>query len=375
MYSLKIITKTKDTILKCFTYFVMAVLLSLVSIMPAQADPNIDRLSQLEAETVAATAVLNQLKSQKDSLANEIATFDAQIIVLQTQIAQANGQISDLNVKIINAELDLEKQKELMGEYLRTMYIEGQVSTIELIAKSQNFSDFIDQSEYTSTIQQNVQDTANKIDELRISLKQEKNKSEQLRAEAESKNTQISAQRAAKAQLLQTTQGDESKYQQIVSSNNAQIGILKCIISGGCNGDANGNLIAINVPLYYNQTSFGNTEYAPGYLLSDYGCLITSLAMAHGISPLSEMTRHTYNNNGEMLNVGGAWGNWSSLVGKINTSLDLGHPVIIGLNMAEGYTHFVIIKYRSGDKYYINDPYFPTEQSYNTSRVYEAIFP
>jgi len=362
-------------ITKNLTSFIILALFSLMVIVPVHADTNTEKLNQLEAETAAATATLNQLKSQKDSLANEIAIFDAQITVLQAQITQANGQISDLNVKIINAELDLKKQKELMGEYLKTMYIEGQVSTIELIAKSKNFSDFIDQSEYTSAIQQNVQETANKINELRKNLESQKLKSEQLKAEAESKNAQITAQRTAKSQLLQSTQGDENKYQQIVNNNNAQIGILKCIISGGCNGDANGNLIAINIPLYYNQTSFGSTEYSPGYRLSDYGCLITSLAMAHGISPLTEMTRYSYNSNGEMMGIGGSWGNWSSLVGRINSSLDSGRPVIVGLNMAGGYTHFVLIKNRSGDKYYINDPYFAAGQAYNTSRVYEAIFP
>lgn len=374
---LKNLFKKNRTFLPIKHFFVLVIILlfSLVIIFPVHADTNTDKLNQLETANAAATAKLNQLKAQKNSLTNEIAIFDAQVAVLRTQIAQADAKLSDLNISIIKAELNLKKQQDLMKEYLKTMYIDGQVSTAELIVKSRSFSEFVNQSEYMGTMQENVQDTANKINDLRTSLETEKKRAEVLKAEAENRKVQITAQLAAKNQLLQTTQGNESKYQQIISNNNAQIGVLRCIISGGCNGDAGGNLVAINTHLYYNQKSdpWGSQTYDGTNTFADSGCLITSLAMAHGVDPITESKRHSYN-NGEM-NIGGQWGDWGSLSSLINTNLASGKPIIVGLRMSGGYTHFVLIKSKSGDKYYINDPYFPAGQSYNTSRVYEAIVP
>ena len=114
-----------------------------------------NQVAQLDAQIAAANEKISQLSEQKKSLNGEVSILDSQIDSIQLkintfqqQIDLTNNQINLTTEQIKQAEIDLEKQKELIREYLRTMYIDGQTSTVELIIRSKNFSDFIDRSEY-----------------------------------------------------------------------------------------------------------------------------------------------------------------------------------------------------------------------------------
>lgn len=344
-----------------------------------------DQINSLNTQNNSLQQQINGLQGQKGSLKNTIALYNAQITQLQVQInssqAQielAKAQIEDANKRLAQAQIDLKTEQDYIKSIILTMYEEGQVSTIELLAKSQNFSDFVNKDTYLEAVRTKVQESADKIASLQKELEQKKKDIQEAQAKQEELKAQITAQQIGvynqKAQsnyLLGITLGSESNYQSAINKNSASIGLLQCIASGGCNGDSGGSLIATNTPLYYRQQNY-SYEYDSGYSIANYGCLITSLAMAHGVDPITEAKRHTYS-NGEMNSVGGRWGNWSSLSGYITSNLAAGRYVIVGLNMAGGYTHFVLIKSSGDGKYYINDPAFGNGQSYSTSRVYEAI--
>lgn len=198
---------------------------------PIYALSDEEELQSLNQQIEQAQSTLNSLRSEKASLANDLAAMDLQISTIQKQInaTQAeiniiNKQIAELNKKIKEAEEELARQREIMDEYLRTMYIEGQVSTLELIAESSSFSEFVDRSEYLGTMQEKVQETADKILALKSQLNEEKNKqevqkakTEQLRAQQVAQRSQIDAQRNQKAHLMSVTAGNEAKYKSYVS--------------------------------------------------------------------------------------------------------------------------------------------------------------
>lgn len=356
-----------------------------------EAQAEIDRLN---AENAAAQTQINQLQGTKRTLSQEIALFNAEISQLQIQINSAqyqinlaNEQINTLTGQIQKAEEDLKVRQAQLGEIMRVMYEDGQVSNIELIAKSTSFSEFLDRSEYVESIQLKIKDTADKITALRKELDQKKKEAEDQKAKAEELKSETLSQRSLatikkqqKDYLLAQTKGSEAAYQSSINSNNARMGILHCIATGGCQSVANGDLVAINTPLYYNQTSspWGSYNYTHGTCwdctISNYGCLITSLAMYHGVDPITEANRHNFTSNGLMY---GGWGqnvtgNWAA----INNALLSGKSVIVGLYLnSYGDTHFVLMKGTSGGKYYINDPYFGSGHAYSTSQIYQAVIP
>ncbi|MEI7690618.1 MAG: CHAP domain-containing protein [bacterium] len=217
--------------------------------------------SQINDQTNQAQDQKNQAQQDQVTLGNELDVFDGQISQIQLQIGLTQAEIDKKNTEIVNinnqiaqTELDLLKQRNLMNEYLKTIYIEGQTSTIEMIATSNSFSDFVNQSEYLSAMQQNVQDTANKILSLKMDLEENKKdlilnkaKTEQLKVEQVSKQQSIEALRSAKASTI-------SQKSAQVSTLNDQIRLLR-----GLKADDD------PVPVYSGGSSSGNSGNSNGY--------------------------------------------------------------------------------------------------------------
>jgi murein DD-endopeptidase MepM/ murein hydrolase activator NlpD len=254
---------------------------------------------------------IEDLSSQRATLESEVATFDSQITTLEGQIGQTESQINNLNNKIIQAEIDLKREKEILGEYLRTMYVEGQVSTIELIAKSKSFSEFMDKSEYMNTMQQNVQDSANRISDLKSSLENEKHQVEKLREQQKSAKVGLEQQRAQKDAYLT----------QVSSEEKAARDKLAKMLSRGtitCSGDspvikAKNPILKFPLNCGFISQGYGMTEFAKE---GNYRNITTGELQKHngidvgvgantGIHPAGNGTVYA---TGEGYQ--GKWGNW-----------------------------------------------------------------
>lgn len=388
----KITNYNTKHLIKSFTKVVCFVLLFLFLNTPALAltqQEAQNELNSINSEISSLNSSLSSLRTQKNTLANELAILDGQAAAIQLQInsAQAeinvlDAQIADTNDQITKAEADLVSQNEILKEYVKIMYMSGQTSQIELVLTSNSFSDFIDQSQYMDTMTQKVQDTTAKITNLKTELESNKrgldikmSQAQQLKVTQESARAALMAQVNEKNNLLAETNGNESAYQSSLKGKISRRGILECIAAGGCKGDANGALLVVNTPLHYYQwdPSWANYEYDAGSTLGNYGCLITSLAMVHGITPVQEAQRHSYSDGGLIGSTGQVvTGNWTA----INSALASGKSVIFGLTMDSGYwSHFVLAKGMGDGKYYINDPYFSAGRTYSSSRVFNAIIP
>ena len=196
---------------------------SSVSLAMTEQDYN-QQINQLNTQKDAANKSLGVKKIEDQTLSGEVAKFNAQIGSLQAQInnTQAqmdaiNAQITDTNNKIAAAETDIKTKKESLDEYLRVLYEESNTSTIELIASSDSFSDFIDKTEYNLTMQEKIKDTVSAIKDLKKELENKKGQLVEQNKQIESLKDQqvaqrqgLDGQRAAKNNLLASTRGQEA---------------------------------------------------------------------------------------------------------------------------------------------------------------------
>jgi surface antigen/predicted nucleic acid-binding Zn-ribbon protein len=237
-----------------------------------------NQINQINQQIANINKSLNDNQNQQYTLKGEIATINAHIQEIQLQVNATqyqvdilNNQITETNNQITRSETDLATQKNILSEYLKTMYIEGQTSTIELIARSKNFSDFVDRSEYLGTMQQNVQETANKIVTLRKELEQKKKslevnkaKAEQVKASQVAQQAAIISQQNYKNGLLANTGAAEaslSKQKNDLYARKAQLSAsFGETISGGSSGYPYGNPPATNII---------DTPDAYGYLIGE----------------------------------------------------------------------------------------------------------
>lgn len=357
-----------------------------------------EQQAQLDAITQQNAAFKTQLDSlyaQERTLANEIAIADAQAQALQRQINDTqikinitNEQLATTAAEIKAAEAELARQKANLNEYIKVMYMDGNTSQIELVLTSENFSDFVDKSEYLDTMQAHIQEAMTKINQTKAELEAKKKQLDVDKASLDVLRESQLAQSAAmdnqinyKNHLLSTNKTNQGSIQEQITINNANSYTIRCLASGTCGSSANGDLRPVNnVDPYYDQRMYGpNVSYDGGYhsFYAD-GCLVTSLAMAHNKTPKDEADDHTYYVDGNGYHTG--WMNTDSTSGTAiswstaNDILSHGGKVVMGLNIG----HFVLaVGYDANTKkYLINDPY-PTiaPNGYDKSQVVKLLRP
>jgi len=173
---------------------------------------------------------LESTQSEKGLLTQEVARFNNDISLIEQDIYKTTLKINELNNKIVKTNKEItEAEKRLLdlrgrlSELIRVMYEEGQLSTIEIIAKSSSFTEFVNRSEYLEQINLRVKDASDEVlalkNKLEIQKKElEKNKnevSEERNKQVQQRNS-VAVARNAKNQLLIQTQGQESLYKKLL---------------------------------------------------------------------------------------------------------------------------------------------------------------
>lgn len=238
------------------------------------ADQFDDQIRELQQQNSAHQQVSNQLAAEASSYQDAISKLQAQINGLH-QVIIASQQKSDaLQKEIEAAQAELDRQKQVLGQNIKTMYLEGQISTLEILASSKDLSDFVNKEQYRNAVANSIKTTLDKITQLKLLLQQQKNELEALIKEMQAQQTQLNATRSQQAELLAYTQGQKVAYDQQIKSNKAKIAELRRLqiienlrfiegsgaaCGGGYPGHANGpwGPWGCNYPLDHNIDNWG----------------------------------------------------------------------------------------------------------------------
>lgn len=215
--------------------------------MPINAPAEAKTVNQLNKEINTTTKKLNAKQAKVRSLESQVATLNAQIKRLyaqirktQAEIKQTNRQITALNAQIRQNEAELQVQKKILNEHLKTLYEEGGTSTVEIIASSGNFSDFIDRAEYLQVMQMKVRETVDKIksirkelDKKRKGLNQKKEKLNEAKKRQALQKKAVKNQRAYKKKLLKYAKSQAKAAKNKLNNLYAQKAALSAQYSEG----------------------------------------------------------------------------------------------------------------------------------------------
>lgn len=196
-----------------------------------------NEIAQKQQEANAAGAHAHELGEQADGIQGEINVLVDQIASIQAQIDVNTARQQELEQKISDAQAKLIEQKDLLSASIRSMYIEGDITPLEMIASSKNLSDFVDKQEYRDRIKQNITSTVDEIERLKKELDSQRQEvvaviSEQteLRSGLDSKNAEASSKLAAVNQTksgfdaqVAARQGDISKLQREIAAMQAAL--------------------------------------------------------------------------------------------------------------------------------------------------------
>ena len=218
-----------------------------VNVLPVRADKMSeleDKLEQLEQkekelknDLASASSDLSASKKRKELLDSQIDNTIQQIELLEEQLEAVNEEIDAKTAEIAQAEGDIvakeaaiQSTHDQLGQRLRTIAKTGNLSAIQRLLNTENYTEYLLKSKAAECIARRDQQTMNELEAVLEEIRQQK-------AQLEAEKTDIEAQKASlealkkesdkKKRELDTlcsaAQSEVRKLQSDVSSYNSQL--------------------------------------------------------------------------------------------------------------------------------------------------------
>ncbi len=202
---------------------VLMVIAAPLSIQPkAYADKYDDQINALQREIDQYQAQAGALKDQINSLQNEIQGIDNQKRVIQAQIDISQTRFDQLQQQIKDTTQKIEDNREALGETIASLYIDGNISPLEMLASSKNIGDYVDKQEFRSSVRDQLTEKIATITQLKKDLEKQKTDVQRTLADQTNAKQALVAKETERNTILAQTQGQESAYQQISADRESQ---------------------------------------------------------------------------------------------------------------------------------------------------------
>lgn len=168
----------------------------------------------------------NRLSVVAGTLKEALDQLNSQIASIQAQIDASQKKHDDLVAQIARNEKLIEQNREALGEILSDMYVDDQISPLEMLASSKSIGDYIDKQEQRNSLRQGLNEKIKEIKTLQKKLETDKKSVEDVLMDQQSQRQQLAGKQAEQQKLLSDTKNDESNYQKLVSQRQSEISDL-----------------------------------------------------------------------------------------------------------------------------------------------------
>lgn len=170
---------------------------------------------------------VNDLQLQASSYQDAINKLQQQIGAIEGALAASTAQQASLQQQITADKQLITEKRASLADDVKTMYIDGQMSTIEELATSKNLSDYVDKEEYRTTVQNQLNDKIKEIADLQAKLETQKQQVDQLVATQQQQQAKLDSDKQQQSSLLSYNQGQQDSYNQQIKSNSSKITALE----------------------------------------------------------------------------------------------------------------------------------------------------
>jgi surface antigen len=180
---------------------------------PVYADEYDQKIGQLQAQN-------NNLQTENNTLVREAIGFQATINNLAAQINTLEAQIRANKAERRKLQIEIAHHKAVLGQNIRAMYLEDEISTFEILASSNDLGSFMDKEQYRNEVKDKITQSIDKINELEKKLKK-------VIADQQAAQVQLNKQRAEQARLLALNKSQRAALDAKMKSNSSQISKLR----------------------------------------------------------------------------------------------------------------------------------------------------
>lgn len=192
-----------------------------------RADQFDEQIKALQQDNAAKKQASNQLAAQASSYQDAVDRLSTQINSIRQAILDYQHQSDILQQQIEAQQAELVRQKQILGQNIKAMYLEGQISTLEILASSKDLSEFVDKQQYRNSVQSKIKTTVDKITELKLQLQAKQRDIQNLIKDQQAQQAQLDSSLGQQNDLLNLTASQKAAKDAEIKSNNAQISALR----------------------------------------------------------------------------------------------------------------------------------------------------
>jgi len=217
-------------VLKGIGISVIVAVVSIASVytaFPTSADEYDDRIRVLQADMARYQSEADRLNNEATTLATALAQITNEKNAIQAQVDLSQAKYDQLVIEITNTEKQIKDNQDGLGTTLADLYVDDDISPIEMLASSENISDFLNKQEYRNSIRDQLSETIKTVKDLKAKLTTQKTEVEKVLAEQKAANDALAAKQSEQQNLLNRTNNDEAAYQNLIASSAQQIAEAK----------------------------------------------------------------------------------------------------------------------------------------------------
>lgn len=188
---------------------------------------------QLKGTIVQKQEQADTLKNQVASLKNQVASLQIQISLTGKKIDKTKIEINGVQNNIFHTQEKIDKQKNTMGQLLLFLDRMDKDNLLSIMLKNDDLSDYFRQTQSAITVNTNLMNLVEELQDTEDQLNQNKNDLESKKKDLESLKQQQNVQKISlsqatqdKNQLLKDTKGQEAQYQKMLADVERQESIF-----------------------------------------------------------------------------------------------------------------------------------------------------
>lgn len=213
---------------------------------------NDQRIKQIKEEIKQTQEEINkyteEVKAQQQkarTLQRDIAIYNSKMNKNELELKEtklsiqaADAEIDEIKEKLTEGEIKIEENKESLKNLIRLLYSYEQDSMLEILITRDNLSDFFNEIDAVESVKNGMFQA---VISLRIQEEELKLKREELEEQQEEKggliqlkmyqNESLAGLKSEKNELLDTTKGEETKFQQLLEENESVLPSLRAQLS------------------------------------------------------------------------------------------------------------------------------------------------
>lgn len=216
-----------------------------VNQLNTQIEEKKQKIKQIEESIEKNRKIIGKLRTEAVSLSNQLSILDNRVVQVELDIEATTEKIDTLNleierltISITKKEADIAKQKNILAEFIRTIHQEEGKNMLEIISAYTNFSDFYTRLQYLETIEEDIGKSARSLRLAQVELEEKKDETEQrqtiyvsLSEELEAKKEELEEQTFLQGNLLAKTQSSELQFKSLQSTLKKQAAQIENEIS------------------------------------------------------------------------------------------------------------------------------------------------